>query len=153
MEILHKPKKSFIYASAWFWSLLWSSWTHKPGDINIYRCLVQVENLTNTAEEANLAAAGMVTHLAKIAMVEAALVSEQVQRKTLTAELVPRRQQISQKSRKKGAQGMMGSVRDYNTPRAAFDRHFETKAHPVKLVIKLSCKEESELDFDGLRLW
>ena len=87
MGILHKPKKSFTYASAWFWSLLWSSWTHMPGDINIYRFLVQVENLTNTAEEANLAAAGMVTHLARITMVEAALVSEQVQRKTLTAAL------------------------------------------------------------------
>ena len=58
-----------------------------PGDINIYRFLVQVENPTNTADQANLAAAGMVTHLALINMVEAALVSKQVQRETLTAAL------------------------------------------------------------------
>ena len=58
-----------------------------PGNINIYRFLVQVENLTNTAEQANLAAAGMVTHRARVTMVKAALVSKHVQRETLTAAL------------------------------------------------------------------
>ena len=67
--------------------------------------------------------------------------------------LEPKRQRISQTSGKTGAHGMLArSLQSNNTLRPMFDRDTPRGGSiaSVKLAIKLSCKEEPELDFDEI---